>query len=98
MFSLAMLERAALDFANELRARDGKQPASALEAGVCNDTFGCPIANTAPGWQVGHYATSFDFDGSVVAQTVIPGRVKDFMAAFDAGMYPHLVAREAVTA
>ena len=95
---------AALAFANTLRAISGKPPADRLEVGVPLDCIGCPIARTAGaahlskagnacgGWHVGPVAALLGRDGRTKNEVNVPPMASVFMAAFDAGEYPELVA------
>lgn len=96
--SLDALESAALDFANALRCRHGLVPVTALEPGVAGSCAGCPIAATAGGWRNGAYGWEVGKGGALyigpkggVRETIpVPPLALEFMAAFDAGMFPHL--------
>lgn len=100
--SLDALESAALDFANALRERHGLVPATALEAGVPASCAGCPIAVTAGGWSPGVAGWEVGRGGAIFVgpkggvqpkfTTPVPDHALEFMAAFDAGMFPHLTA------
>lgn len=98
--SLDALESAALDFANVLRDVHGKAAVSALEHGTPYSCADCPIATTAggwrngtAGWEVGPTALYIGPRGAVsrtVHAITTPATALEFMAAFDAGMFPHL--------
>ena len=89
---LDTLAVAALDFANALRAQDGNEPATVLARGRQRNIGRCPIAATAGrGWMVSVEAFKV-VGGSALKVTPVPSSVQDFMAAFDAGMYPDLIA------
>ena len=103
---LDTLQRAALDFANALRAEDGREPVPALVMGTPYSCAGCPIAATAnmgtrrdyPQWEVGAVAVKISASGKPTrgrAQVPVPPKVPEFMAAFDSGMYPDLIAGQA---
>lgn len=97
---LDTLAKAALDFANALRAIDGREALPALKMGAPGDCAGCPVAATAnmgsradrARWEVGAVAVKLTPTGMERSEIVpVPPSVQDFMAAFDAGMYPGLV-------
>jgi hypothetical protein len=107
MQSLEVLADAALEFANALRARHNRPFAKELAAGVPYSCAACPTAATAGGWKNGTAGWEIGQGGAVfvgpkggVRETVpVPSMVLEFEAAFDAGMYPALVAGpEAVAA
>lgn len=103
--SLEAYADAALSFANTLRHISGLMSVDALEPGEPGDSAFCPISTTAgaptmhptfglcDGWQVGGVALLCGPRGgtSYVVHT-FPEGVREFMAAFDAGMYPELIA------
>jgi fructose-1,6-bisphosphatase/inositol monophosphatase family enzyme len=98
--SLDALESAALDFANVLRGVHGKAAVDALQPGTQHSCAGCPIAETAggwrtgtAGWEVGPTAIYVGPRGAVsrtIKPIETPSAAAEFMAAFDAGMFPHL--------
>lgn len=104
--SLEALRDAALGFANELRAVDGLQPVAVLSAGTMHSCAGDPVAVTAggwrngvAGWEIGNGGAIFLGPKGAVKRTVrVPTIIHEFSAAFDAGMFPDLIAREAVAA
>src|SRR4051812_11072307 len=107
MQSLEVLADAALEFANRLRARCNHGLVSALVPGVPYSCAGCVVAVTAGGWKNGAFGWEVGAGGAIyvgprgaVRETVpVPPLVLEFMAAFDVGMYPELVAEhEAVAA
>lgn len=99
---LDALEDAALEFANVLRGVSGGRAVRSLRPGVQGSCCGCPVAETAGGWRPGGSGWEVGDGGAIYMgprmgiQTslthVVPEPVKGFMAAFDAGMYPHLTA------
>lgn len=102
---LDTLAKAALHFANSLRVIAGEDRKRKLAKGVPNSTGGCPVAATAGGaahhrtygavngWTVGRAGAQRHGPNGGVRDTVpVPSAVQDFMAAFDAGMFPDLIA------
>lgn len=107
--SLPALAATALQFANVLRAHDGNDPLPALVIGDALDCARCPVANTAnmgvrsgrPRWEVGAVAVKVSRTGKPTRgkdQVPVPPTVLEFMAAFDAGMFPELLSPVAVAA
>lgn len=92
----------ALDFANHLRALDYAPSASRLVAGHKQDCYGCPIAATATegcldgSWMVGPAgAVRLGPKGGIkrgYSPVKVPKGALEFMAAFDAGEFPELLA------
>lgn len=90
------MKRAALDFANTLRALQGAEPVTRLRKGWAQDTGGCPIARTATVtdgvlWSVGPIAAGFGPRGGQRYRVETPEDVRMFMSAFDAGEFPALL-------
>src|SRR5690349_7386019 len=90
---------AALAFANVLRGIVKQPPATELAPGVPHSCAGCPIAETAgpakpkgnwgavDGWEIGPEALLIGPRGAVKKRINVPPKAREFMAAFDAGMY-----------
>jgi len=101
---LDTLATAALDFANALRIRRNEGTVKALAPGVPVSCAGCPIAATAGsatphdsfgfvnGWLVAGEAKLYGPRGGQRDLVPVPPVVQDFMCAFDAGMFPDLIA------
>lgn len=90
---LASLKKDALSFANTLRKGDGRTHARSLAIGIRRHTSECPIVRTAgEGWEIGPAgAMKVGPRGGQKGPLVpVPESVRDFMAAFDSGMYPEL--------
>lgn len=95
--NLPVLADDALSFANEFRAITGLEPAVELSPGSTGDCAGCPIARTAGGyaygqggWHVGALSALLGPRGGLRRTVQTPKSALDFMAAFDAGMFPDL--------
>lgn len=92
------MKRAALTFANELRALQGAEPAKRLSPGNDHDTGDCPIARTATidgsgiRWSIGPVAAAFKSGKErKTFRRPTPAGAQAFMAAFDAGEFPSLM-------
>lgn len=98
--TLAFLEGAALEFVNELRIGDNRGTLDALVPGKALNCARCTIAASVNAdmlssegyWEIGPFALRFGPRGGLRSQTDVPGDVREFMAAYDAGMLPHLEA------
>lgn len=99
--TLAFLESAALEFVNELRITDNRATLDALVQGYAQDCGNCTLAVSVNAdmlpsregyWEIGPFALRFGPRGGLRSQVEVPTDVREFMAAFDAGMLPHLEA------
>lgn len=96
---LQSLKDGALEFANVLRFRDNAPSAGTLSAGFRRRSDACTIASTANDgrggkdrWEVGPRGAILvgPLGGQKCAPVPVPEPVLEFIAAFDAGMYPQL--------
>lgn len=81
-------KKATLDWCNERRAEQGKDPLDELPKGRRSDPHTCPCGK-ATGLRVltYFYSTPDDFSQP---ETPLPEDVTCFITSFDAGMYPEL--------
>ena len=79
---------------NRLRAERGLEPLGEMPKGGRAVPWGCPLRHALNVYAVGgwYYRPTEDDRGPVSTLPALPPVLSDFVVAFDAGLYPELVA------